>query len=233
MRTKLVETKNVIQADRVIGRLKSKENPGLILIYGEAGMGKTYYADMRTFSHGWCYYRMRATETAKSFLQQVYKRLNKVYAGSNEVLRGSTAKLEDACIEMFLKLPHQVLVIDETNFCAQFRKWEIIEVIRDFRDTAHANIIMIGEYDTKKVLESYNPHFFNRCEFINFKTNSAGDVATVMKTRSEVEFDKDVYGMVVKKFKGNLREVENFIQDCEVTATEKNLSIITLKDLDI
>ncbi len=233
MNSKLVSTENVVLADKIIGRLKSKESPGMILIYGEAGMGKTFYADMRTFSQGWCYYRMRATESAKSFLQQVYKRLNKMYAGSNEVLRGSSAKLEDACIEMFLKMPNQVFVIDETNFCAQFRKWEIIEVIRDFRDTAHANIIMIGEHDTREVLESYNPHFFSRCEFINFKANTANDVALVMKNCSEVDFDKDVYELVVKKFKGNLRKVENFIQDCEVTAIEKGLKTITLKDLEV
>jgi len=232
VKEKLVSTENVVLADKIIGRLKSKESPGMILLYGEAGMGKTYYADKRTFSHGWCYYRMRATETAKSFLQQVYKRLNKVYSGSNEILRGSTAKLEDACIEMLLKLPNQVFVIDETNFCAQFRKWEIIEVIRDFRDTAHANIIMIGEHDTRKVLESYNPHFFSRCEFINFTANTAQDVAMVMKSCSEVEFDKGVYDLVVKKFKGNLRKVQSFIQDCEVTAVDNELTKITLKDLE-
>ena len=233
MKSKLVETKNVIQADKIIKRLSSKESPGMILIYGEAGMGKTYYANMRTFSHGWCYYRMRATDTAKSFLQQVYKRLNKVYAGSNEILRGATAKLENACIEMLQKMPNQVFVIDETNFCAQFHKWDIIEVIRDFRDTSHANIIMIGEYDTREKLEAYNPHFFSRCEFICFNSNTTEDVAMVMKTCSEIEIDKDVYGKVIGKFKGNLREVEKFIQDCEVTANEKDIKIITMKDLDI
>ena len=232
MQKKLVSTENVVLADKIINRLKSKESPGMILIHGKAGMGKTYYTDMRTFSRGWCYYRMRATDSAKSFLQQVYKRLNKIYTGSNEVLSGSTAKLEDACIEMFLKMPDQVFVFDETNLCAQFRKWEIIEVFRDFRDTAHASIIMIGEHDTREVLESYNPHFFSRCEFINFKANTAADVAMVMKSCSDVEFDKDVYDLVVKKFKGNLRKVQSFIQDCEVTAVDNELTKITLKDLE-
>jgi chromosomal replication initiation ATPase DnaA len=233
MRTKLVSTKNVIEADKVISRLKSKEKPGMIVIYGDTGLGKTFYSYNRTFSNGWCYYRIRATETAKSFLQQVYKRLNKIYTGSNEILRGNTAKLEDACIEMFKAMPNQVFAIDEMNLCMQFRKYEIIETIRDLRDEAHAQIILIGEHDTRQKLEAYNPRYFGRCEFVPFISNSAADVALVMKSCSEVEFDKDVYAKVVSKFKGNLRQVENFIQDAEVTAYEMNLKVITMKDTGI
>jgi hypothetical protein len=233
MKSKLVSTVNVVQADRVMDRLKSKDKPGLIVIYGETGVGKTFYSYNRTFSNGWCYYRLRATETAKSFLQQVYKRLNRLYSGSNEILRGNTAKLEDCCIQMLKKMPNQVFAVDEMNLATQFRKWDIIEVIRDFRDEAHAQIILIGEHDTRQKLEAYNPRYFGRCEFVPFASNSVQDVALVMKSCSEVEFDKDVYTAVVSKFKGNLRQVENFIQDCEVTAEEKGLEIITMKDLKI
>lgn len=233
MKSKLVSTVNVVNADKVMDRLKSKDKPGLIVIYGETGVGKTFYSYKRTFSNGWCYYRLRATETAKSFLQQVYKRLYRIYTGSNEILRGNTAKLEEACIQMFKKMPNQVFVIDEMNLATQFRKWDIIEVIRDFRDEAHAQIILIGEHDTRQKLEAYNPRYFGRCEFVPFTTNSVQDVALVLRICSEIKFAEDVYRAVVSKFKGNLRQVENFIQDCEVTAKEKGLEIITMKDLKI
>jgi hypothetical protein len=233
MKSKLVATVNVVNADRVMDRLKSKDKPGMIVIYGETGVGKTFYSYNRTFSNGWCYYRLRATETAKSFLQQVYKRLNRIYTGSNEILRGNTAKLEEACIQMFKKMPNQVFAVDEMNLATQFRKWDIIEVIRDFRDEAHAQIILIGEHDTRQKLEAYNQRYFGRCEFVPFTANSVQDVALVLKSCSEVDFAEDVYKTVVSKFKGNLRQVENFIQDAEVTAEEKGLEIITMKDLKI
>lgn len=233
MKSKLVMTENVMNADKVMNRLKSKDKPGLIVLFGETGAGKTFYGYNRTFTNGWCYYRLRATETAKSFLQQVYKRLNRIYTGSNEIMRGNTAKLEDACLQMLVKMPNQVFAIDEMNLATQFHKWDIIETIRDFRDEANAQIILIGENDTRQKLEAYNPRYFGRCEFVPFTANSVQDVALVLKTCSEVNFAEDVYKAVVKRFNGNLRQVQNFIQDCEVTAIEKGLETITMKDLSL
>lgn len=231
MREKLVETRNVIIADNVMGNIDRKDSTGLVLIYGEPGTGKTYYTHKRTFSNGWIYSRMTATETAKSFLQQLYRRLNRVYTGSNEIIKGNSAKLETECIDMIKQLPDQVIVIDEVNLAAQFRKWEIIEVLRDFKDIADATIVMVGEHDTMDALKAYNPHFFNRCEFVNFIRNTAADVAKIIKTRAEVEFSKDLYDEIILQTKGDLRKVEKLVKEIEIKAFDLGLNSIGKKAL--
>jgi hypothetical protein len=220
MKEVLVLTENVAKADKVINRLEMKDHPSLVLISGDPGMGKTYYTLRRTFSHGWMYYRLRATDTAKSFLQQVYLRQNKLLTGSNEIMRGSSATLENACIENFKSLQNVPLVIDEMNFATMFRKWEILEILRDFRDDADATIVMVGEHDTRMALEAYNPHFFNRCEFVQFSQNTPQDVALIIRNRSEITLDEAAYKDIIKKCKGNLRDVTKLLQELEIRAME-------------
>ncbi len=232
MNSILAETQNVVKANKLMNRMYSKSRPGMVLLYGDTGLGKTYYSQRTAFTEGWCYYRLRATETQRSFIQEIYKRLNQMLTGNFEVIPGSSSKLESACIEMFRAMPDLVFVVDEINLLTQFKKWKLLEVIRDLRDNADATIVMVGEHDTREALEAYNKRFFNRCEFVNFVRNTTKDVAKVIKMRSEVELSKELYDLIIQKTAGNLREVAKMVEEFERIAEEKGIKSLGLEDLE-
>ncbi len=230
MKNKLVPTANTREADRVLKNIHAKNASGLVLIYGETGFGKTYYGMLKTFRSGWGYYRFHAVDNAKSFLEEIYKRLNKAVNGSEEILKGNTAKLEKACIELFRQKPGYTLVIDEVNLAIQFRKWEIIEIIRDFKDEGGATLIMIGEHDTKDGLKGYNPHFFSRCEFVRFEANSNEDIAAVIKNTTSIEFDGEIYADIITRAGGNLHLANTMIREFEQIARRKKRKTLKMED---
>ncbi len=228
MINKLIPTTNTKEADKVLDGLKNKKGEGMVLLFGETGFGKSFYGLQKTFSAGWGYYRLHASDTARSFVQEIYVRMNKVINGSTELIRGNTPKIEKACIELFRQNSDYVLVIDEVNLAIQFRKWEIIEIIRDFKDEGGATIVMIGEHDTQEGLKGYNQHFFSRCEFVEFKANTNEDIAGIIKNTTKIKFDAPIYAKIIKKAKGNLCIADAMIREFEQISIRKGKNTLGL-----
>ena len=199
MKDVLVKTKNVVKADKMLANIEHRIGGSITMISGKAGVGKTYYVMKRTFSNGWKYYCINACEYTKTFLGEVYKRLNMHINGSEDVIAGSSAKLQAACNRLFEhpKAKGLVFVFDEVNLLIQFRRHQILEVIRQFRDKAGANIIMVGEHDTRTKITDYNDHYFSRVQFLTFDDLSQADLIRVVQGRIEVEIDAEIASLIV------------------------------------
>lgn len=232
---KLAQTGNVIEATNLVEKLlarKRDEQRGLALIYGLTGYGKTAFAERLGFSRGWLYYRMKKEDTPKSFLTGLYKRLSLVYRGTEDVPRMSSAGLEVAVTDMLCAHPETVLIIDEVNLATQFRRWGLMEIIRDLIDNSFATIIMVGEEMTRKSLEDYNLHFFDRCAFFyEFKQNNLHDYKTFLSEVSEIRIGDDIAAWLHRKTKGNLRQAVKTLEDLESKAKELGLKSISANDL--
>ena len=199
----LVETENVKRANKMISELLSRpktEQRGLGLIYGPPGYGKTRYAEKTAFSNNWGYLRINATYTPKSFLQAIYQRLNWLINSDESIISGFTSTLENLCIEMFQSNPELVIMIDEINLMIMEKKWDVLEIIRDFIDKSFATIILVGEEDTKKRLKVYNPHYFDRCAFFyKFTKNTKTDLMNIYKNLSNINSSFFLYAFICKR----------------------------------
>lgn len=242
MKNILIETDNVKKANSMLTKMESKKGADMTLIYGHPGTGKSHFAKKNFAQNGWGYYRIETMETPKSFLREIYRSLILEMTGTESVIRGDGSTLAKATIELFQDISFQrersqtqkpyIFFIDEINLAIQQRKWPIVELIRDFRDIANAKIIMIGEEDTKKRLERYNSHFFNRCSnFCEFDITGKIDMSNIIIRTMEVEADKEVIHLMLKKANGSLHHLEVLIKEFEQIAKQKNLSKLRLKDI--
>ncbi len=199
MKDVLVQTDNTKFADKLLHNVERQAEGSIVMIYGFPGTGKTFYVKRKTFSNGWIYQCITACEHLKTFLEEVYRRLNRHVHGSDAVIQGNTAKLQKACNELFQhpNAADTVFVFDEINLLIQFKKWQILEVIRQFRDIAGATIVLVGENDTRGRITAYNDHYFSRCKFVEFKAITTGDLIRIVKARSELDIDDSVARFLV------------------------------------
>jgi replication-associated recombination protein RarA len=218
----LVKTQNVQEVDRLVAKLLRRpkhELPGMAVVYGSTGYGKTRWAEMTAFHNGWGYMRVNRLQRQKSFLVEVYKRLHWLTYQTEVIPVGHAAKIEEDCIQLLQDNPQIVLFIDEINHKIHKREWDIIEIIRDLTDRSFASIIMIGEQDTVEALTNYNQHFFARCHFFyKFEKNSLEDVKRICREVSDVSLEDDVIEDIYNDTNGDLRKFVAFIPDLEETA---------------
>lgn len=242
MKSILYTTQNVKKAEKVVKKMITKKGADMVLIYGTPGTGKSHYA-LKTFARpGWGYYRIETMDTPRSFLLELYRSLNFAISGKENTMKGNSVSIAKAVIAMFEEIAFirdrqegedpYVFIIDEVNLAIQHRKWQVMELIRDFRDIAGAKIIMIGEEDTKSRLEKYNAHFFNRCSnFCQFDIPTKQDMLGIILGSMETKASKEVYTLMVERAKGSLHQLASIIQEFEVIAKQRNTSTLDIKDI--
>lgn len=242
MKNILYSTKNVKKANKVIAKMISKKGADLVLIYGVPGTGKSHYA-LKSFAQpGWGYYRIETMDTPRSFLLEMHRSLNYAITGNEGTVKGNSVTIAKTVISMFEEIAYirdqhlsqepYVFIIDEINLAIQHRKWQILELIRDFRDIAGAKIIMIGEEDTKERLERYNSHFFNRCSnFCEFEVSPIQDMLGIILGTMEVKASKEVYTLMAERAKGSLHQLTSIIQEFEVIAKQNNIKQLEVSDI--
>lgn len=220
----LVETKNVIEANRQLFKLLKRpktEISGLAVIYGPTGYGKTRWAEITAFKNGWGYMRVNRLQKEKAFVQDIYQHLHWLVYHEEIIARGHASKIENDCIKILQDNPDLVLFIDEINHKIHKREWDILEIIRDLTDRSFATIVMVGEQDTVTALNGYNPHFFARCNFFyKFTKNSFHDVKSIFDEVSEVDIEdksllNDVLKQIYAETDGDLRKFVSYIPDIE------------------
>jgi len=242
MKSILYKTHNVSKADRVISKMITKKGADMVLIYGTPGTGKSHFASKTFAKPGWGYYRIETMDTPRSFLLELYRSLNYAITGNENTMKGNSVNIAKAVISMFEEISFIrdrqegeepfVFIIDEINLAIQHRKWQVLELIRDFRDIAGAKIIMIGEEDTKSRLEKYNAHFFNRCSnFCQFDIPSKQDMLGIILGSMEIKASKEVYTLMVERAKGSLHQLTSIIQEFEVIAKQRNVNQLEVSDI--
>ncbi len=217
----LVETYNVKEVNKLVHKLLKRpktEVPGLAVVYGPTGFGKTRWSELTAFRNGWGYMRISRLQREKAFVQEIYRRLHWLIYGEEFVMKGTAYKIEEMCIKLLQENPEIVLFIDEINHKIHKREWDILEVIRDLTDRSFASIVMIGEQDTVDALTSYNPHFFGRCNFFfKFEKNTLEDVKRICKEVAEVPLDHKIIEEIYKETDGDLRKFVSYIPELENT----------------
>jgi ATP:corrinoid adenosyltransferase len=229
---KLVETQNVVEATREVKKLLKRtreEIPGLALIYGRPGYGKTSFGERLAFKNGWGYYRMEKSDKAKAFLEKLHRILCKLTTGIVEETRGNAQQIFKKCLVMLQDHPETTVVIDEINLTIQSLNWDILEIIRDFVDKSYSTFILIGEEDTKDRLQKYNSHYFNRCYFFyQFKPCSVEDYKKYFNEVCEIPLADDLINHLHLTTSGEIRSAAKQIDDLEFYAKKTQAKELTL-----
>lgn len=218
----LIENQNVKNANSEIGVLLKRpktELPGIGLIYGQTGLGKTRYSMNTCFSRGWIYYSLLPNDNVKSFLMEIYARVSKQIDGVATEISGPNYLLEKTLIKKLQLHTEIVIMIDEFNHLFKNGvKPGMLETIRSIADNTQATILLVGEEDSKDRIAKYNRHLMNRCSvFCQFKPFSKEDYKSVLNGISEIEFDDEVIEFIFKETRGDFRSAVTLATGLEST----------------
>ena len=93
----LVETDNVREVNKLVYKLLKRpktEIPGLAVVYGPTGFGKTRWSEMTAFRNGWGYMRINRLMREKAFVQEIYRRLHWLIYGEEYTMKRTASKIE-------------------------------------------------------------------------------------------------------------------------------------------
>ncbi|AAN53722.1 AAA family ATPase [Shewanella oneidensis MR-1] len=225
MKHKIVEVKNVLACLELMENLQGRSSitPGIGLIHGPSGFGKTTtlcWLINQLGAMNAIYVRCYATDTPSSFLARIMEEL-----GSEMLypMRKSVDFIVDRMNER--QLP---LFIDEADHIVGQSK--IMETIRDLYDATEQPVVLVGMEEIARRI-SHRKQLFNRVsEWVEFQPADLSDVhsfaAELLDDRITVA--DDLLEHIRKRSGGEVRRILTALEKIERSAIANDMDIVTL-----
>lgn len=224
MKTAFARTTNVSNFVAAVGRLKSRQAgiPGMMLVRGEPGLGKTQAAIHYVANNAESIY-IRATElmTPRWLLETIVDELH-------EDPERRTKKLFDQVTNRLIKNPFMIFV-DEVDLLLHDNR--IIEMLRSIHDSSGTPVVLMGMAGIDRKLSRYN-HLADRfAEQVQFRELSRNDVRMVADQLCEVKLSDDACDFIYQKDK-RLRQLIVWLYRAEHIANANSLKLVTAAQLE-
>ncbi|MDD3150550.1 MAG: AAA family ATPase [Candidatus Gastranaerophilales bacterium] len=225
MQKKFVKTQNVKKLISLINNLNSRPAgiPGMALVYGEPGLGKTQAVLWWAAHNDVIFIRGTNLMTSRWLLEEIVEEL-----GEEPYFK--TSDLFKQCIKQLKEKP-RLIIVDEIDYLAT--DYKAIETLRDIHDKSNAPILLVGMGQADKKIMRYK-HLYDRIsEKLKFKPFSQEDVKNIILQLCEVEMTDCAIKFVFEKT-NRFRQLVKFIRKAEEIAKANNLSTLdefTLKEL--
>ncbi|MBI5056959.1 MAG: ATP-binding protein [Nitrospirae bacterium] len=220
MKRGFVNTDNVKKFKAAIDRLQSREEqvPGMALIYGEPGLGKTKAVA------SWCaqnvnnsfFIRTKKLMTGRWLLEELVselgeqadKRVPDLYRQARNIL------MEKQCTVFF----------DEVDYLCHDAR--VIETLRDLHDDTGTPIVLVGMAEAEKKLSRYR-HLYDRfSEIVKFQDLTELDVRTIADEMCDVKVTDDAIRYIHSQG-SRFRKIVIQLYRCEAIAKRNSLKEIT------
>lgn len=220
MKKVFAKTANVNNFTAAMSRLQSRppELPGMALVFGEPGLGKTRTCLWWQAANDGVFVRTKKLMSGRWLLEEIVAELGE--APANKV-----SALFRQAVDQLLERPRP-LFVDEVDYL----DGKVIETLRDLHDVTGTPVIFIGMDHADKKLARYK-HLFDRfSEIIKFGPLSQPDVKTIAQQLADVEIDDDAIAYIHAQ--GNrFRRVVVQLYRCEAIARTNSLKRITAADM--
>jgi DNA transposition AAA+ family ATPase len=197
MRSKIVPISNVGRlmeaADALINR--SIGMPGMGLIEGQTGYGKTTAVAWLTTRLNGVYVRALATTTPSSLLDSICKELN---IGKRATNVGTVEEIVRKLAET-----SRPLFIDEADYLADRKK--LIETLRDVHDLSTVPVVLIGMHGFRRKVTSLQQLTGRIAEWVEFQPSTIDDATRLAKELAEVEISADLVRKLHAEANGSVR----------------------------
>lgn len=196
--------------------------PGLGLIFGEPGLGKTRTAIWYADKTGAVFIRALATATVRSFLEELVIEL-----GYEPMYRASDIYKQ---AEKSLSENPRLLIVDEIDRLAG--RWQAIEVLRDLTDQTGIPILMIGMDSSERKLARFK-HLYYRMQahIMRFMPLSEADVKRFADQICEVQLGDSAISEIYKITSGRIGALISQFHVIEKIARANDLEVIEAKHL--
>ncbi len=220
MRKLFATTSNVERLVDAMTRIIVREDgvPGMGLLYGEPGLGKTKSSLWWAARNDGIFVRTKKLMTGRWLLEEIVAEL-----GEAPAFR--TADLFRQIRDQLLERPRAIF-IDEIDML----DGRIIETLRDVYDETNAPMILIGMGQADKKLMRYK-HLWDRLsEVVKFNELSPADISGVAAQLCETPLAEDAVSFIHGQGT-RFRRVMLWLYRAEAIAKRNRLSIIAAADL--
>lgn len=209
----------------MVSRLQNRADgvPGMGLVYGEPGLGKTQTINWWAFKNDALLVRCTKLMTSKWLLTEILSEMD-------EIIPYRIADCFNLVIRNLIQNP-QVLIVDEIDYLAIDSS--IIETLRDIHDKTNIPVILVGMAQANSRLRKYK-HLYDRLsEIIKFEPFTPSDISQIIKELSEIEMT-DCAIKYISQHTNRFRQIVKLINKAELVAKANGLSSvdeITLKEV--
>lgn len=222
MRKEFVKTKNVKNFCSVLSNIQNRPDgvPGMALIYGEPGLGKTKTTIWWAVNNGAILISAKNSMSPRWLLEELVLELG-------ETPMFKTSDLFNQAVRQLINLP-RTIIVDEIDYLAANNM--AIETLRDLHDRTAVPIVMIGMGLVDKKLSRYK-HLYDRfSEILKFQPFDYEDVKMLINELSEVKLSEDAIALIFNNA-NRFRQIVKFINKAESIATTNELSEIKAENL--
>ncbi|HBE44246.1 MAG TPA: hypothetical protein DDW17_02025 [Deltaproteobacteria bacterium] len=223
MKRTFVKTSNVNAFITAMSRLQKREEgiPGMALVYGEPGVGKTRTALWWGLQNDGVFVRTKKLMTGRWLLEEIVAELG-------EAPMRKTSDLWRQAVEQLFERP-RALFIDEADYLAHDAK--IIETLRDLYDTTGSPLVLIGMDQADKKLMRFK-HLYDRfSEIVRFHPLTEEDVRIIAENMCETKLHNDAISYIHSQA-NRFRRVVVWMYRAEAVAKVNSLKEVTRAHLD-
>jgi len=217
-----IETGNVAKLRKSLSVLSDTERgrPGIGVVQGEAGRGKTMAAKEWHATNGGIFLRVLEGLSQFSFLQAL------AYEVSGE-RPNNTTRCRNRIMDALTETP-QAIIVDEADRLNMGR----IEDLRDIHDMTGCPVILIGEEGFYPKLHARKRVHSRIVDVIDFAPISPDDVLLFALQAASLELTPEACHKLARLAKGSFRVVYGYILHLEDYAKAQNTNAIDAKAID-
>ncbi len=225
MRKIFVKTKNVKQMVSMLNRLRDRGEgiPGMGLIYGEPGLGKTYAITWWSAQNDAILIRSANLMSARWLLEEIVEELG-------EIPYNKYSDIFNQVVSQLLKTP-KTIIVDEIDYLTIDSR--AVETLRDIHDKTDVPIVLVGMATANKRLQRHK-HLYDRLlEIIKFEPFCKQDINEIIDQLSEITFTDCAKKLLFSKT-NRFRQIVKTITKAEQLAKAngiKEIDEITLKEV--
>ena len=218
MKKVFVKTNNVKRFITMMNNLQNRAEgvPGMGLVYGEPGLGKTQAIKWWAFKNDAILIRCNQMMSARWLLKEILDYMS-------EIKPYSISDSFDEVIRNLILTP-RILIVDEVDYLTTDKN-KSIEILRDIHDKTNIPVVLVGMTNAHSRLKKFS-HLYDRLsEIVKFERFSKADIKTIVKELSEIELTD----CAIKYIYSNLnrfRQIVKVINKAETIAKANGLSSI-------
>lgn len=223
MKTKIAIVSNVVATQMMVEALTQRAHgvPGIGLIYGDPGLGKTTATAWLVNRCDGIYIRATSGMSLTQLLRQIVKELS-----------GPDIYTREAMLNYIIEhmaISNRTLFIDEADYLLNDKN--TLEIVRDIHDLTYCPVVLIGMESVRRKLQRHR-QFYNRIsEWLEFKPTQFEDLQIIVSAVIEpiLTIQDDLLQQLLSDTDGEVRRIITGLSKIEAFALANGLTSIDLQ----
>jgi DNA transposition AAA+ family ATPase len=199
MKTKIVRTENVNRLVAALAELvrRGPGVPGLALVHGHQGYGKTVATEWWAVQQGAVYLRAQAAWTVPWLLMDL--------AASLGLAPEHISRNNFRLVTRELRQRPRPVLLDEADYLVRDRR--LLDTVRDLYDTAGAPIVLVGMAGVREAVARRSPQFWSRVSReVEFSPLGVEDTRLIALELCGLELPAEAARRLVRETEGIFRK---------------------------